>query len=296
MRNASSQGFLLVAGATFFWSLSGVFARWLPQVDPWTFNATRGLGMGVALLVWIAWEYRGGALRLFTQSDPAALAIAGGFFAAGSTLYILALQLSSVAAASCIGATSGIFAALLARVWLGERTPVVFYVAVVMAIAGVVLIAVGAASAAPVGSLAGIAVSLAYALCFAGQSVALRRYSAIPMEPAMVLGGLGVYLVVRLTVGLAPIGAGTTAALLFMGVIQLAVPMVLYMRGAKHVPAVQMVLITMADTVLNPLWVWLVHREVPATSVFWGGAVILLAIAVSAWPSLSAARRGRAWS
>ena len=293
MRNASSQGFLLVAGATFFWSLSGVFARWLPQVDPWTFNATRGLGMGVALLLWMAWEYRLGAIRLFTQSDPAALAIAGQDGSAGSTLYILALQLSSVAAASCIGATSGIFAALLARVWLGERTPVVFYVAVVMAIAGVVLIAVGEASAATVGSLAGIAVSLAYALCFAGQSVALRRYSAIPMEPAMVLGGLGVYLVVRLTVGLAPIGAGTTAALLFMGVIQLAVPMVLYMRGAKHVPAVQMVLITMADTVLNPLWVWLVHREVPATSVFWGGAVILLAIAVSAWPSLSAARHRR---
>jgi len=42
--------------------------------------------------------------------------------------------------------------------------------------------------------------------------------------------------------------------------------------------------------VLNPLWVWLVHREVPATSVFWGGGVILLAIGVSAWPSLAAAR------
>lgn len=293
MRNDSSRGFLLVAGATFFWSLSGVFARWLPQVDPWTFNATRGLGMGVALLVWMAWEYRLGAIRLFTQSDPAALVIAGGFFAAGSTLYILALQLASVAAASCIGATSGIFAALMARVWLGERTPVVFYLAVVLAILGVVLIAVGEASAATVGSLGGIAVSLAYALCFAGQSVALRRYSAVPMEPAMVLGGLAVYLVVRLTVGLSPIGLGATAVLLFMGVIQLAVPMVLYMRGAKHVPAVQMVLITMADAVLNPLWVWLVHREVPATSVFWGGGVILLAIGVSSWPSLAAARSKR---
>jgi len=293
MRDDSSRGLALVAGATFFWSLSGVFARWLPQVDPWSFNATRGLGMGVALLVWMAWEYRLGAIKLFTEADPAALAISGGFFAAGSSLYILALQMSSVAAASCIGATSGIFAALMARVWLGERTPVVFYVAVVMAIVGVILIALGEASAATVGSLGGIAVSLAYALCFAGQSVALRRYSALRMEPAMVLGGFGVYLVVRLTVGLAPMGLGTTMALLFMGVVQLAVPMVLYMRGARHVPAVQMVLITMADTVLNPLWVWLVHREVPATSVFWGGAVILLAIGVSAWPSLMAARARR---
>lgn len=293
MRDDSSRGLALVAGATFFWSLSGVFARWLPQVDPWSFNATRGLGMGVALLVWMAWEYRLGAIKLFTEADPAALAISGGFFAAGSSMYILALQLSSVAAASCIGATSGIFAALMARVWLGERTPVVFYVAVVMAIAGVILIALGEASAATVGSLGGIAVSLAYALCFAGQSVALRRYSALRMEPAMVLGGFGVYLVVRLTVGLEPIGAGATAVLLFMGVVQLAVPMVLYMRGAKHVPAVQMVLITMADAVLNPLWVWLVHREVPATSVFWGGAVILLAIGVSASPGLMARRTRR---
>lgn len=291
MRDDSSRGLLLVAGATFFWSLSGVFARWLPQVDPWTFNATRGMGMGVALLLWMAWEYRLGAIRLFTQSDPMALLISGGFFAAGSSMYILALKLSSVAAASCIGATSGIFAALLARGWLGERTPAVFYLAVVMAIVGVILIALGEASPTSVGSLGGIAVSLAYALCFAGQSVALRRYSALRMEPAMILGGFAVYAIVRFTVGLEPIGLGATAVLLFMGVIQLAVPMVLYMRGAKHVPAVQMVLITMADTMLNPLWVWLVHGEVPATSVYWGGAVILLAIGVSAWPSWTVSRK-----
>ena len=289
MRDDSSRGIALVAGATFFWSLSGMFARWLPQVDPWTFNATRGLGMGVALLLWMVWEYRGDAIGLFTRSNPVALLISGGFFAAGSSLYILALQMTSVAAASCIGATSGIFAAVMARFWLGERTPVVFYVAVAMAIVGVALIAFGEAGTASVGSLAGTAVAIAFALCFAGQSVALRRYSALRMEPAMVLGGLGVYFVVRFTVGLEPLDIGTLLVLLLMGVVQLAIPMVLYMRGARHVAAVQMVLITMADVVLNPLWVWLVHGEVPAISVFWGGAVILLAIGVTTWPSLMAA-------
>ncbi len=293
IRDDSSRGLLLVAGATFFWSLSGVFARWLPQVDPWTFNATRGLGMGIALLLWMAWKYRLGAIALFRQSDPVALLISGGFFAAGSSLYILALQLSSVAAASCIGATSGIFAAILARFWLGERTPLVFYMAVVMAIVGVVLIAFGEADARTVGSLGGTAVAVAYAMCFAGQSVALRRYSALRMEPAMILGGLGVYVLVRLTIGLEPLDTAPMMILLLMGVVQLAIPMVLYMRGARHVAAVQMVLITMADVVLNPLWVWMVHGEVPARSVFWGGAVIMLAIGLTAWPSLMAARRKR---
>ena len=293
MREDSSRGLLLVAGATFFWSLSGVFARWLPQVDAWTFNATRGLGMGVSLLIWMAYAYRLDAIRLLPRSDPVAVLISGGFFAAGSTLYILALQLSSVAAASCIGATSGIFAAIMARYWLGERTPLVFYAAVFMAIIGVVLIAYGEADARTVGSLGGTAVAVAYAMCFAGQSVALRRYSALRMEPAMILGGLGTYVVIRFTIGLQPLDLTPLLILLFMGVVQLAIPMVLYMRGARHVAAVQMVLITMADVVLNPLWVWLVHREVPATSVFWGGAVILLAIGLSSWPSLMAARKKR---
>lgn len=293
IHNDSTRGLLLVAGATFFWSLSGVFTRWLPQVDPWTFNATRGLSMGISLLFWMAWKYRLGAIDLFRKSDPVALLISGGFFAVGSSMYILALQLSSVAAASCIGATSGIFAAIMARLWLGERTPVVFYVAVVMAIVGVVLIAYGEADARTVGSLGGTAVAVAYAMCFAGQSVSLRRYSALRMEPAMVLGGLGVYGAVRFTVGLEPLDIVPLMILLLMGVVQLAIPIVLYMRGARHVAAVQMVLITMADVVLNPLWVWIVHGELPARSVFWGGGVILLAIGLTAWPSLMAARKKR---
>jgi hypothetical protein len=57
--------------------------------------------------------------------------------------------------------------------------------------------------------------------------------------------------------------------------------MVLFMRGARHVAAVQMVLITMADAFLNPLWVWMVHGELPATAVYGGGALILVAIGVT---------------
>ena len=56
------------------------------------------------------------------------------------------------------------------------------------------------------------------------------------------------------------------------------------------VAAVQMVLITMGDVVLNPLWVWIVHGEVPARSVFWCGALFLLAIGLTALSCLKASR------
>ena len=278
--SAHARGLWLVLGATFFWSLSGVFVRWLPSTDPWTFNAWRGLGMGLSLIVWTLLHYRGGAVDLFRRADPRAVLIAAGFFAVGSSAYILALKLASVAAVSCLGATSGLFAAVLARVWLGERTRLVFYVATVVSLVGVAIIAFSERNAS-VSGLAGSMVALVMALCFAGQSVALRRYSDQGMEPAMVAGGLSIFVLVSVFGTLAPVEGRTIALLFLMGAVQLALPMVLYMRGARHVPVTQMVLITMSDAFLNPLWVWLAFGEVPAAGVFWGGALILGAIAAT---------------
>ncbi len=286
--SARAKGLWLVLGATFFWSLSGVFVRWLPSTDPWTFNAWRGLGMCLSLLVWTVLHYGRGTVALFRQANPMAVLIAAGFFAVGSSAYILALKLASVAAVSCLGATSGLFAAVLARVWLGERTRLVFYLATVVALFGVGVIAFSERNAS-VSGFAGSMVALVMAICFAGQSVALRRYSAQGMEPAMIVGGLSIFVLVSLFGTLAPVTTTTIAVLFLMGTIQLALPMVLYMRGARHVPVTQMVLITMSDAFLNPLWVWMAHGELPAAGVFWGGALILGAIGATTLHGRSAA-------
>ena len=284
-----SQGLLLVAGATLFWSLSGVFVRTMPGTDPWTFNAWRGLGMCLSLIVWTLLHYGRGTVALFRQSNPVAILIVASFFAVGSSAYIVALKMASVAAVSCLGATSGLFAAVLARVWLGERTRMVFYLATMVALVGVAVISFSERDAS-VSGLAGSLVALVMAICFAGQSVALRRYSALGMEPAMIVGGLSIFCLVSVFGTLAPVAGSTMALLFLMGAVQLALPMVLYMRGARHVPVTQMVLITMSDAFLNPLWVWLVYGELPAAGVFWGGALILGAIVATTLPRLAAAR------
>ena len=286
--NDHAKSLALVAGATVFWSLSGVFVRWLPEVPPWTFNAWRGLGMALAMLAWMLLHYRSRLGALLLATDPRSVLISGGCFALGSTLYIVSLQLASVAAVSCIAATSGLFAGLLARAWLGERAGAMFYGAMLLAIAGVAVIALGE-SGASFNGLTGSLVAILVAITFAVQSVSLRRYRALGMEPAMFAGGLTVFVVLSLVVGLAPIPSVQIATLLLMGAIQLALPLVFFMRGAQKMPAAQMVLVTMADALLNPLWVWLVHGEVPAAAVFAGGALVLLAIAINAWPRLRSA-------
>lgn len=281
------KGVLLIGGATLFWSLSGVFLRFVPTVDPWTLNAYRGASMSLALLVWMLLSQRRALIGHFRKSAPLALFATACFFGVGSSLYVLAMQMASVAAVSCVAATSPLFAALLARIWLGERTSIKVFIAIGVALAGVGVVAFGESSASITG-LAGALVALVVALCFAGQSVTLRRYHDVAMEPALIIGGFGIFLVVALTVGLAPIAPGDLAVVVAMGVVQLALPLLLYMRGARYVPAVQMVLISLADAFLNPFWVWGVHGEVPVGAVYIGGALILGAIVAAIWPRRAA--------
>jgi len=66
--------------------------------------------------------------------------------------------------------------------------------------------------------------------------------------------------------------------LALMGLVQLALPLILFAVGAKHVPVVPAILISVADVVLNPFWVWLVHGERPPSGTVAGGALIICAI------------------
>ena len=61
------------------------------------------------------------AAGAMAQDRTAALLACAGFFAAGSTFYLTALEGASVANVSCLTASSPVFAALLAWIFLRER-------------------------------------------------------------------------------------------------------------------------------------------------------------------------------
>ncbi len=279
-RQRVGWGILCVMLATLGWSLSGVFVRALPGLDAWTMNAYRAGSTSVLLLVYLAVRYRGALGRHLWPGQPHALAIAGVFFAGGSTLYLLALTMASVASVSCLGATAPIFAAMLAWLAMGERTSGVVLIAALVAFVGVFLI-VGAESAALATGFAGTLVGLMVGFCFAGQTVVLRRFRNLEMIPGIMFGGILVVAAAALINGI-PMLSGTEIVLLFlMGLLQLAIPLIFYAEGAKHVSAVAMSLITLGDVILNPFWAWIGFDEVPPAGTYWGGLLILGAIVIA---------------
>lgn len=264
--------------ATLGWSLSGLFVRTAPELDGWAVNGYRAPITSICLLIYLALRYRGEIWRhLWPRRQPYALLIAGSYFAAGSTLYVLALTKGTVASVSVLGATAPFFAALLAWLLMRERTSAVALGATFVALIGVAIVVQAEASALATGWLAA-AISLGYAFCFAGQTVTLRKFRDLEMVPGILYGGLMVFAFISLFVGLPLLPARQIGLLGLMGLVQLALPLILFAIGAKHLPVVPAMLIALADVVLNPFWVWLAYGEEPPQGTLAGGTLILTAI------------------
>ncbi len=66
-----------------------------------------------------------------------------------------------------------------------------------------------------------------------------------------------------------------------MGPLQLAIPLIFFVKGAKSVPAVTLSLVVMLDAVINPLWPWLFIGELPGRAAFIGGVIVISAVIIS---------------
>ena len=279
------SGVFFVFLATLGWSLSGVFVRIMPGLDGWQLNCWRGYWMAVALMIYLIAVYGRGALRKFTDIPIVAMLASALFFALGSTLYVSSLTMVSTATVSVIGATSPLFAALLSPWVTGEKPGFEAWIAAGLALLGVGVIAWEGLDA---GRSTGLLLSICVPMAFAGQTLALRRYRNVDMVPAICLGGvLSFFIAGALGFTAGHVGGGFNVGfrevllLAAMATLQLAIPLVFYIRGARLVPAVTLTLIAMLDAVINPMWPWIFVGEQPGRAAFIGGSIIVGAVLIS---------------
>jgi len=108
--------------------------------------------------------------------------------------------------------------------------------------------------------------------------VIVRRHPDVPMAPAAVLAtALTALVALPLATPFEASGRDLTL-LAFFGVAQFGVGFLLFMKGARLLPAAETSLIGMLETVLGPIWVWIVLGERPGDAALAGGALILGAL------------------
>jgi drug/metabolite transporter (DMT)-like permease len=265
VRSDVTRGRLYVALAALAWSTAGVVQREL-TTDPTTQIAGRAFFGFVGLLAFVAVVERGHLVRAFRAIGPAGIGYAVSL-AIASGGFVLALNLTSVANVLFIQAAAPIVAALLGRIFLGEHPSRRTWLAMLVALGGVGLLVGGPG----IGLSAGILVAIVVMLAFAVGIVLVRRHSEVSMAPATCLSQVMVS-------NMGGLGGHDVALLAVLGIGQMGLGILFITLGARLIPAAQVALIMLLETVLGPMWVWIVRSETPPTITLVGGFIVLAAV------------------
>jgi len=208
-------------------------------------------------------------------------------FWVASLSFIIALQHASVATILFIQSASPLVAVALAWVWLKEAVTWSKAATMLAALGGVaIIVSDPEAQSGAKNDAIGISLSIVIMIAIALATVLVRRYQHIRMTPATCLSSL--WLVVVGTAMGTPLSpnADEFVLLFLFGTFQLGLGFILFTTGARLIPAGEAILLTLLESILAPIWVWVwpTLHEYPGDRALIGGALVIAAVI---WNTLS---------
>lgn len=268
------------------WSSGGLIAR-LVTTSPWTTSLWRSLFASVFLALVLRMVRGRGIVAQWRDGGRPVLAVAV-CMAVSSTCFILSLARTSVANTLILMSTGPYVAGLLGWVLLGERVALRTWLTMGVALAGAVVMVSNSYGR---GAMAGDLLAIVMASSFAVATVLVRRHPEIPMAPAAALATMLTALVALPLADPLATTLRDMVLLAFFGIGQFGAGFLLFVAGARLIPAAESSLIGMLEIVLGPLWVWLALNERPGAASLTGGALILAALLANTLVDLVTPRR-----
>ena len=195
--------------------------------------------------------------------------------AAASWTFYLALERTTVANVLVIFASTPLIAALLTRIFLDDVIERPTWLAIWSAGLGLVVVASGGVTT---GNWLGDLLALINAVVIAGVYTVVRRRRDLNMIPAAGFGLLLAALVAYPFAQFPVLGVHQWLILLIGASVVLPVALALLTLGPRYLPAPEVAMLTLLETIIGPVWVWLVIGEEPGIRTLLGGSVVVAAL------------------
>jgi drug/metabolite transporter (DMT)-like permease len=257
------------------WSTSGLFIKlidWHPVVIA---GSRSFLAAGFLFLIRISRKNRNAAAGRIRH-----IAAGGLAYAATMLSFVIANKLTASANAILLQYTAPVWASILGWLLIREKPHWEHWGALVLVMGGLALFFREGLTG---GAFAGDLLALLSGLFFGANSVFMRMQKEGNPADSMLLAHIICAAVSVPFLFMYPpaLNPANTAAIFFMGIIQIGLASLLFSYGIKRVRALEAMLIAMIEPVLNPLWVLLVTGEKPSGSALLGGPVIIAAVLIS---------------
>ena len=267
MKTEYLKGLLLTALGVLVLSFDALLIR-LINAESFSLLFWRGLLMSLVVSLWCRYRYPGQPL-FYKDWTSVRSAL---FYALSAICFVNAINNTSVANVLVIISVQPLFSALIARVFIGERSAPITWFAIFICIFGILWVLTDSWS---VSNLPGDLFALCAALFLSAKFVNDRGGRHKNMIPALITGGFIMAFVSLFYASPLALKGADWGWMLLLCVVIIPTAFVLITLGPTLIPATEVGMLMLLETVFGSLLVWLFLSEVPSTSALQGGALIL---------------------
>ena len=283
MKSLSDQkkGSLMAFVAVMFITPDSLFIR-LSNVETWSLVFYRGIIPFILVFIGMLLIYRLKFFNLLKSNGYYGLAYVLTF-SVTNIAFVVSIQNTNVANTLIMIATAPMLSAILGSFFLKENPDKKTWVAIFITFFAALYIFYDSIK---LGNFFGDILGFVAAMGRAVGAVIIRSAKKLNLVPSAVVGKLIIALFAMLFVKDYSLNNNDIYIVPLMCVMCVAIPFVLVTIAPRFITAAEVNLFFLLETIIGPIWVWLIIKEQPTPETIVGGAIIVLTIATHSFLKL----------
>ena len=283
MKNLSDQhkGSLLAFIAVLFITPDSLFIR-LSSIDTWGLVFYRGIIPFATVFFGMLLIYKLNFFEILFKSGFHGLIYVGTFSVTNIT-FVVSIQNTNVANTLVMIATAPMLSAILGAIFLKELPDKKTWISIIVTFLAVLYIF---SDSLKLGNFFGDILGFVTAVGLAVGAVIIRSAKSKNLVPAAVVGKLFVATFALFFIESFALIENDIFIVPLMCILCVAIPFVLVTIAPRFIPAAEVNLFFLLETIIGPIWVWYIIKEQPSVETLQGGFVIIATIAIHSFLKL----------
>ena len=275
------KGSLLAFVAVIFITPDSLFIR-LSNVDTWGLVFYRGIIPFFTVFLGMLIIYKLNFFKILLSSGYHGLIYVGTFSITNIT-FVVSIQNTNVANTLVMIATAPMLSAILGAIFLKEPPDKKTWISIIITFIAIIYIF---SDSLKLGNFYGDILGFITAIGLAVGAVTIRSAKSKNLVPAAVVGKLFVATFALFFIESFVLENKDLIIVPLMCILCVAIPFVLVTIAPRFIPAAEVNLFFLLETIIGPIWVWMIIKEQPSVETLYGGAVIIITIATHSFLKL----------
>ena len=283
VKNLTDQqkGSLMAFVAVMFITPDSLFIR-LSNVDTWGLVFYRGIIPFFTVFFGMLLIYKLNFFKILLNSGYHGIIYVVTFSITNIT-FVVSIQNTNVANTLLMIATAPMLSAILGAFILKEPPDKKTWISIIITFVAIVYIFYDSIK---IGNFYGDILGFITAIGLAVGAITIRSAKSKNLVPAAVVGKLFVAIFALFFIESFALVEKDLIIIPLMCILCVAIPFVLVTIAPRFIPAEEVNLFFLLETIIGPIWVWLIIKEQPSIETLQGGVIIILTIAIHSFLKL----------